>query len=70
MKNREFIFYFPTGKSVKIQISDNSRTTEDTLKNIYTLYNGAINNISISAKIIQEIEKTADQIIYLKKIQK
>lgn len=32
MKNREFIFYFPTGKSVKIQISDNSRTTEDTLK--------------------------------------
>lgn len=32
MKNREFIFYFPNGKSVKIQISDNSKTTEDTLK--------------------------------------
>ena len=32
MKNREFIFYFPTGKSVKIQISDNYGTTADVLK--------------------------------------
>lgn len=32
MKNREFIFYFPTGKSVKIQISDNYVASEDVLK--------------------------------------